>query len=178
KVVLMEDPERKAAERRARDLAIQEWQGRLTDDRRKELTRELSDVLEEARGRRGWRVDPKKLAEQRVRDGRFLLFSTDTTMEAREVFDLWSQRGVIEQVFRTGKGELMLGPLRYRSVDHLEAYATVVYLSWLLWAEAEGRLREKFPRETLCGALRHLGDVHWVRLGAKKSLRDWTTELS
>lgn len=178
KLVLMEDPERKAAERSERNRALQEWEGRMTDPRRKELTRDLRDVLVEARGRRGWKVDPEKRSEQEVRDGRFLLFSTDLGMGAKEVFDLWSQRGAIEQVFRTGKGEMMLGPLRYRSPDRLEAYATVVYLSWLLWAEAEWRLRQKLPRETLGGALRALGDVYWVRLGSRKSLRDWSTELS
>ena len=65
-----------------------------------------------------------------------------------------------------------------KSPDRLEAYATVVYLSCLLWAETEWRLRQKLPRETLGGALRALGDVYWVRLGPRKSLRDWSSKLS
>ena len=178
RLVLMEDPARKAEERRARDLALEEWKGRTTDARRKELTRELKDVLVGARGRRGWKVDEGKVEEQRVRDGRFLLFSTDPEMEAREVFDLWSQRGAIEEVFRTGKGELMLGPPRMRRPDRLEAYATVVYLALLLWSDAEWRLRQKFPQETMASAVRTLGDIYWVRLGIKERVRDWATVLS
>ena len=91
----------------------------------------------EARGRRGWKGDEGKGEEQRVRDGRFLLFSTDPEREAREIFDLGSQRGAIENVFRTSKGELMLGPPRMRRPDRLEAHATVVYLALLLWSDAE-----------------------------------------
>lgn len=178
RLVLMEDPARKAEERRARDLALEEWKGRTTDARRKELTRALKDVLVEAKGRRGWKVDAGKVEEQRVRDGRFLLFSTDAKMEAREIFDLWSQRGAIESVFRTSKGELMLGPPRMRRPDRLEAYATVVYLALLLWSDAEWRLRQKFPKETMVSAVRTLGDVYWVRLGTKERTRDWATVLS
>lgn len=193
KVVLMEDPARKAAERRERDLALQELEGPVSKERLEEIKHDLKvqdprrrrkeegyvpGLLVACPGRRGFRVDPEAAKAQRVRDGRFLLFCTDREMEAREVFNLWSQRGAIESVFRTGKGDLMLGPLRCRSPDRLEAYATVVYLSWLLWSDAEWKLRQKYPRETLAGALRTLGDVHWVRLGTKKSLRDWTTALS
>ncbi len=178
RLVLMENPERKAEERRTRDIALQQWSGRLNDEKRRELTKELQGVLVEARGRRGWSVDPGKVAEERVRDGRFLLFSTNLKMETREVFDLWTEREVIEEMFRTVKGDLTLAPLRYRQVDRLEAYSTVVYLAMLLWSEAAWLLRQKFPEEPLGRALHALGDVYWVRLGSKKIIRDWTTTLS
>ena len=55
-------------------------------------------------GRSGWKGDEGKGEEQRVREGRFLLFRTNLKMEAREIFDLWSQPGAIESVFRTREG--------------------------------------------------------------------------
>jgi len=178
RLVLVEDPGRKAEERRARDMALGEWAGRMTDARREELTKELKGLLLPARGRRGWQVNEKAVAEERARDGRFLMFSTDLSMEAREIFDLYFQRVAIEGAFRTAKGELSLGPLKYRRVDRIEAYATVVYMAYLLWSWAERKLKKKMPEETMEGALRSLGGVHWLRLGMEKSVRDWCTRLT
>ena len=123
-------------------------------------------------------MDETAVAEERARDGRFLMFSTDESMGAREIFELYFQRVAIEGAFRTAKGELSLGPLKYRRVDRIEAYATVVYMAYLLWSWAQRKLRKKMPEETMEGALRSLGGVHWLRLGMEKSVRDWCTRLT
>jgi transposase len=73
------------------------------------------------------------------------LFSTDLSLDAESMFELYFQRDEIEKVFETMKGELSLGPIRYRRVDRLDAYSTVVYLAYLLWSWAERVLNLTSP---------------------------------
>ncbi|MGI0155809.1 MAG: hypothetical protein ACREDE_06715, partial [Thermoplasmata archaeon] len=113
-----------------------------------------------------------------VRDGRHLLFSTDTSMEAEEMCRVYFERDAIEKNFRTAKGPLSLAPIRYRSEVRLEAYATVLYLGLLLWTWEERRLRKKFPHRTLEDALWSLRDVSLVRIGSGKTVREFTTRLN
>ena len=80
-----------------------------------------------------------------------------------------------EKVFRTSKGEMSLGPVRYRRKDRLDAYATVVYMSYLLWSWAERKLQKEYPEKSLSQALRSLEHFSWVRFGAGNSIREWTT---
>ena len=86
-------------------MALGEWSGRMTDERREELSKELKGLLLPARGRRGWKVNEKAVGEERARDGRFLMFSTDLSMGAPEIFELDFQRVAIEGAFRTTKGD-------------------------------------------------------------------------
>lgn len=178
RVAVVVDLRRKTEDRIARELALAEWQGRLSDERRLELSRELKRLLIPARGRRGFKINQDLVSRDRELDGRFLLFSTDLSMGAREMFETYFGRDALEKVFRTTKGDLGLGPIRYRRRDRVEAYATVVYIAWLLWSWTERRLRNKFPDLTLEEAFRSLEGVSWVRFGTDKSVRAWATRLT
>lgn len=81
-------------------------------------------------------------------------------------------------MFRTGKGELCLGPVRHRRRDHLDAYATVFYTASLLWSWLEQTFQRKYPDMNLSKALGHLEKVAWVRSGTGKSVREWSTRLT
>lgn len=174
-VVVVSDARRRVEERQTRDLLLQELGGSPPRGRLGEIRRELGSVVVPSVGRRGFRVDPEALERERQLDGRFLLFHTDPRQEASEVFRTYFQRDAIEKVFRTAKGPLSLGPLRYRRRDRIEAYATVVYLAYLVWSWAERKLQAKYPDLTLEEAFHLLEDVAWVRFGRKKSVHDWTT---
>ena len=178
RVVAVSDARRRVQERQSRDLLIQELGGPLPRGRLGEIRRKLGLVEFPSVGCRGFRVDPKALERERKLDGQFLLFHTDPTQEAAEVFRTYFQKDAVERVFRTAKGPLSLGPLRYRRKDRIEAYATVVYLAYLLWSWAERKLRGKYPDMTLEEAFHPLGEVAWIRSGARKSVRDWTTRTT
>jgi len=178
RVAVVVDLRRKTEDREARELALAEWRGQLSDERRLELSHDLKGLLVPARGRRGFNVDMDAVSRDREMDGRFLLFSTDLSMGGREMFETYFQRDAVEKVFRTAKGDLGLGPIRYRRRDRVEAYATVVYMAWLLWSWTERRLRNKFPDLTLEEAFRLLEGVSWVRFGTGKSIRAWATRLT
>ncbi|EQD77405.1 transposase IS4 family protein, partial [mine drainage metagenome] len=191
RVAVVENPRRTTEEKESRDLAIMTLEkGHPSAERLRQIRKVLGkDVAEKSRGRRGFVVNGKALSEEERGLGRFLLFSTDLSLDAEGMFELYFQRDEIEKVFETMKGELSLGPIRYRRVDRLDAYSTVVYVAYLLWSWAERRLKEtwssapsevrkKYPSMTLSQALEFLEGVSWVKFGAGKSIREWATRLT
>lgn len=175
RIAVVENISRKAEDRQARDLLLQELEGPVQKARLGEIRRELGDVVVKSRGRRGFGVDQEAVRRERALDGRFLLFSTDLSIDGQEMYKAYFAKDAIEKVFRTSKGEISLGPVRYRRKDRLDAYATVVYMSYLLWSWAERRLQEKYPAKSLPEALRLLEHFSWVRFGAGNSIREWPT---
>ena len=178
RVAVIENPSVREEEKSARDTALFELDRTADAQRLRELRNELKHVVSTARGRRGFAVDSGKLEEEAKRDGRYLMFSTDMSMDAEQMFSVCFQRDVVEKAFRTIKGAISLGPIRYRRRDRIDAYTTVVYMAYLLWSMAERRVREKFPRTTLEKALKSLSDVYAVKFSSGKSHHAWTTRLT
>lgn len=179
RVAVVENLWKKASEREGRELSLREWEEEaISPKRRKELRQELKGFLVRTRGRWGGHIDPRAVARARKLDGRFLLYGTDPSLNGREMYQEYFRRDAIEKVFRTGKGELLLGPVRFQRKDRTDAQATIFYVAWLLWSWAERRLREKYPEMTLSKAFRSLERVTWVRFGSGKMVRDWTSRLN
>ncbi|MGI0131034.1 MAG: IS1634 family transposase [Thermoplasmata archaeon] len=178
RLAVVVDPDRKGEERKGRDQLLQELEEAPGKERMRELRQKLARVVVKARGRRGFRVDPGKWAAERRRDGRMLMFSTDPRMTAAKMVQVYFERDAVEKVFRTGKGRLSLGPVRYRQENRVDAYATVLYLAFLLWSWSERKLRQKFPRMSLEEALHIVERVSWVRVGSGKTVREFVTRLS
>jgi len=193
RVAVVVNPRRKMEAREARDLALLEWEkGVLSKGRIEELKRELRvqnpklrakkryapGLLIKSAGRRGAEVDPEAVQRDRARDGRFLVFSTDLSLSGREMYETYFARDGIEKVFRTGKGELHLEPIRKQRLDRMYASATVLYTAWLLWSWTERTLKRKLPKMSLAEALRLLEKVPWVRSSTGKSVREGVPRLS
>ncbi len=192
RVAVVVNPRRKAEEREGRDLALQELEGPVSKERLKELKQQLRvqnprlrrkrgyvpGLLVKSAGRRGFHVDPDAVERDRSLDGRFLIFSTDLALSGPEMYRTYFARDGIEKVFRTGKGELCLGPVRHHRRDRLDAYATIFYTASLLWSWSEQTLQRKYPEMSLSEALSHLENVAWVRFGTGKSVREWSTRLT
>ncbi|MGI0067854.1 MAG: IS1634 family transposase [Thermoplasmata archaeon] len=191
RVTVVENPRRTTEEKESRDLAIMTLEkGHPSAERLRQIRKVLGrDVAETSRGRRGFVVNEKVLKGEEPGLGRFLLFSTDLSLEAEEMFELYFRRDSVEKAFETMKGELSLGPIRYRRVDRLDAYSTVVYVAYLLWSWVERKLKEewpkapaevrkKYPSMSLPAALELLEGVSWVKFGAGKSIREWANRLT
>ena len=188
RVAVVVNPRRKAEEREGRDLALEEWKGpaHVSKERVEELKKQLRvqnpklrrkkgyapGLLVKSVGRRGAVVDHEAVKRARGVDGRFLIFSTDLTLSGKEMYRTYFARDGIEKVFRTGKGELSLTPLRWHRQDRTDAHATVFYAASLLWSWSEQTLKRKFPELSLTEALRSLESLAWVRSGSGKSARD------
>lgn len=191
RVAVVVNTKRKREDREARDRALLEWEGPVSKERLGVLKRELRvqnpklrekgrfapGLLVPSAGRRGCQVDPEAVERDRKLDGRFLIFSTDLSLSGPEMYRAYFARDRIEKVFRTGKGELSLGPIRHHRLDCLCAHATIFYAATLLWSWAERTLKRKFPEMSLSEALRLLENVAWVRFKAGKSVREMLTPL-
>ncbi len=86
RIAVVENLSRKAEDRQARDLLLQELEGPVAKARLEEIRSELGEVIVTARGRRGFRVDPKAVERERALDGRFLLFSTVLSLDGRAMY--------------------------------------------------------------------------------------------
>ena len=106
------------------------------------------------------------------------MFSTDGALGAEQMFRIYFQRDEIEKAFQIIKGNLSLGPIRYRRRDRIDGYTTVVYLAYLLWSRAQERIRDKYPDLTVSRALSLVEDVHLVRVQMGKTTSEWTTRCS
>ena len=169
------DPFRRVREQAGRDELLYEAETTTDTRRLKDVRHGLGSLAVPSRGRRGWTIDEELAKDDRKGDGRFLLFSTDLSLTARDMVRIYFQRESIEHVFRTGKGDLGLAPIRYHRPDRVHAYSTVFYLGWLLWSWTERRLREKYPTMSLQRALKSLESVHLVRFAEKNRTHEWPT---
>jgi len=178
RVALVVDPMRATRERLERDGLISAVEKTTSPKRLRELREDLGALAITASGRRGFAVDTAGANEEGRGDGRFLMFSTDGTLGAEQMFRIYFQRDEIEKAFQTIKGNLSLGPIRYRRRDRIDGYTTVIYLAYLLWSRAQERIREKYPDLTVSKALSLVEDVHLVRVQAGKTTSEWTTRCS
>ncbi|MFQ5885314.1 MAG: transposase, partial [Thermoplasmata archaeon] len=178
KVVMVSDPVRAVEERVGRDLLLWELEQTPSKERVQEIRRSLKHLTRPKKGRRGFELDEAKVKEEEMGYGRYLMFSTDMKMKADEIFSVYFQKDVIEKAFRTMKGALSAGPIRYRRKDRIDAYTTVLYIAYLLWSRAERRLRKKYPSMTISEVLRTVEEVSLIQFRSKKLIRKWTTQLT
>ena len=178
KLAVVEDPKRKLNEQIGRDQLLRELEGIPSKKRLKEIKTELGKQVIIVKGRRGFKVDQKKVKENKKGDGRFLMFSTDLKMNTEEMFFVYFQRDVVEKAFCTLKGELRLGPIRYRRRDRIDAYSTIVYLAYLLWSWTERKLKKKYPNMSLTEVLELVEDVSWIEFKSGKLYKEWVTRLT
>ena len=178
RVALVVDPVRATYERLERDSLIREAGSSTNPKRLREIREDLGALAIPTPGRRGFTLDNSGIKEDRLGDGRFLMFSTDKTLGAEQMFRIYFQRDEIEKAFRTIKGELALGPIRYRRRDRIDGYTTVVYLAYLLWSRVQERIRKKYPSLTVTKALKLVEDVHLVQFQSGKQISEWITRCS
>ena len=116
-------------------------------------------------------MDPEAVERDRARDGRFLIFSTDLSLNGPEMYETYFARDGIEKVFRTGKWELHMEPVRKHWLDRMYSGATVLCTVWLAWCWTERTLKRKLPEKSLTEALGLLENVPCVSSDAGKSSR-------
>lgn len=175
RVALVLDPGRAAEERAERNRLLHLVEKTTNPKTLQELREELGPLAIPAPGRRGFQIDEDATARDRGADGRFLMFSTDLSLSAEEIFQIYFQRDEVEKAFLAIKGELSLGRIRYRRRDRIDAYTTVVHLAYLLWSRLRERLRLKYPTLTVTQAIGLVEDLHLVRFKSGKQNLEWLT---
>jgi hypothetical protein len=129
-LVIVLDPKLKALEKSNRDIMVKEFKDTTDKKVIRELKKTLSPVVITSRGRYGCKIDEMLVQAEERKDGRYLMFCTDQRLSAKRVFTSYFQRDEIEKIFKCLKGELSLGPIRYQRPDRIEAYTTIVFLSY------------------------------------------------
>lgn len=142
RLVVVLNPVRRSVERGERDLMLAELETTTDPARLRELRAALRDVIKPSKGRRGFAVDWAAVEDARELDGRFLLFTTRADLTDADIFRIYFQRDEVEKAFRTLKGDIVLGPLRFRRPERIDAYLSVVFVAYLLRSVAEFKLRE------------------------------------
>lgn len=79
-----------------------------------------------------WSIDEKKIEEAKSMDGKFLLYSSDTTYSAQEVVKMYLEKDFIEKAFRTIKTDEDLKPIRHRLESRVKAIIFVCTLAYRL----------------------------------------------
>lgn len=77
-------------------------------------------------------VDNRKKAK--LRDGKYLIFTTDFEKSASEIISLYFEKDVIEKIFNCFKSWLDLQPVRHFEEGHIDVYIFVCYLAYLALA--------------------------------------------
>lgn len=176
RLVLVLDPVRRALERSERGTMLNELASTRDAKRSVELRAALGRLVRSARGRRGWVVDPQAVQRAQALDGRFLLYTTNARLTGADVFRIYLQKDEIEKVFRALKGELSLGPLRFRRPERIQAYLTLVFAAYLLRAVAAHRLRQARMIQSLDEALETLGSWTEVEFTSGARRIRWRTK--
>lgn len=113
--------------------------------------------------------------EERLSDGRFLLFTTDPDLTPEEIVEAYFQRDEVEKAFREMKGSNGLGPIRYRLWNRVDAYLTVVnHIAYLIRAAIRWELRSMNRPESVdetIDILKGIYEISMVQNG--NTLRQW-----
>jgi transposase len=144
KIVVMLDPQRRNNSRVERDLLIQQLESETSGKKIAQLKKDLSPIVNPAKGRRGYEIDQDAEEQARKLDGRSLFFSTDIKMPGKELIRTYFQKDHIEKAFRYLKGNACLAPIGYQLPNRVEAYLSVVnFISYELIAAILWKI-EKF----------------------------------
>ncbi len=142
RLVLVLDSVRRSVERTERDSMLTELETTTDPKRLTELRAALGGLVKTSKGRRGFTVDSEAVERARGADGRFLLFTTRRDLSDKDSFRIYFQKDEVEKAFRTLKGDVTLGPLRFRRPERIDAYLTAVFVAYLLRSVVAFKLRE------------------------------------
>ena len=79
-----------------------------------------------------WSVNETRISEAKSMDGKFLLYSSDSTYTAQEVVRMYLEKDFIEKSFRTIKTDEDLKPIRHRLESRVRAIIFVCTLAYRL----------------------------------------------
>jgi hypothetical protein len=105
-----------------------------------------------------------KLRQARCREGRYLL---RTNLAASDPADLWTyylQLVVVEEVFKTIKGDLAIRPIFHYDPQRIEAHIFVAFLAYCLYATLTRRLNPLAPGLTARSIIEKFAAVQMIDL--------------
>ena len=94
-----------------------------------------------------WSYKTQELRLAECNDGKWIILSTDETLDANEVVNEYLEKDFIEKVFRVLKTREEVEPVRHRLEHRVRAYLFVCMLAYRLLSVLQWRLKEASGKE-------------------------------
>ena len=94
-----------------------------------------------AEGALTYQLDRDKLRQVRQREGRYLLRTNLDATDPELIWRCYMQLVLVEEAFRTLKGDLGLRPIYHRDPERIEAHLFIAFLAYCLMITLRQQLR-------------------------------------
>jgi transposase len=112
----------------------------------------------------GGKINHKTVAQAELTDGLHAIFSTNTSLSAKEIVRIYYQKDMVEKAFKCLKGMIRIRPVRHWLSERVRAHVFICYLSYALFSLLEWKLKSAGVELTLQQALDLLEDLYKVTL--------------
>jgi hypothetical protein len=109
-----------------------------------------------------YRLNRKKLAQARRREGRYLLRTNLNDSDPAKLWELYLTLVKIEEAFKTLKSDLALRPIFHQREDRIEAHIFIAFLAYCLHVTLGRRLYALAPRLTPRSVLEKFAAVQMI----------------
>jgi hypothetical protein len=109
-----------------------------------------------------YRLNRKKLAQTRRREGRYLLRTNLTDSDPARLWELYLTLGKIEEAFKNLKSDLALRPIFHQREDRIEAHIFIAFLAYCLHVTMGRRLHALAPGLTPRSVLEKFAAVQMI----------------
>ena len=109
-----------------------------------------------------YRLNRKKLAQARRREGRYLLRTNLTDSDPARLWELYLTLVKIEEAFKTLKSDLALRPIFHQREDRIEAHIFIAFLAYCLHVTLGRRLHALAPGLTPRSVLEKFAAVQMI----------------
>jgi Transposase DDE domain len=109
-----------------------------------------------------YQLNRQKLRRARRREGRYLLRTNLTETDPVKLWNYYLQLVVVEEAFRTLKGDLAIRPIFHQEEARIEAHIFIAFLAYCLYVTLGGRLKSLAPGLTARPALEKFAAVQMV----------------
>jgi hypothetical protein len=129
-----------------------------------------------------WSYRKQELRNVERLDGKWLILSTDDSIDAHNAVNTYLEKDFIEKVFRVLKTQEEVEPVRHRLEHRVRAYLFVCMLAYRLLAVLQWRLKEASGREGSWESadmlLRDLAAVQRVDVRLGNEVKTWYLNLT
>lgn len=109
-----------------------------------------------------YRLNRKKLAQARRREGRYLLRTNLTDSDPARLWELYMTLVKIEEAFKSLKSDLALRPIFHQREDRIEAHIFIAFLAYCLHVTLGRRLQALAPGLTPRSVLEKFAAVQMI----------------
>ena len=165
-----------------------DWSEKRLHDRIKNIVGQWSGFIDASVRRKKdgprieWSYDRQRLRSAEKYDGKWLILSTDYSLNANNAVNMYLEKDFIEKVFRVLKTHEEVEPVRHRLEHRVKAYLFVCMLAYRLLAVLQWKLKEASGKEGSWESadmfLRDLAVVQRVEVRFGNEVKTWYLNMT